>query len=157
MATIKESWRGNVTISRDLANRIWGLLAQECTPCMADECCITKNPAEAIEKCVDELVAALDAPQHQPTAWVVYATSGNVMLWSRNQYEANKCAMDKGLTVTPLYAHPAPSLEKLVGLWFDEWELILPPDARESYRNDLLASVEDALGVNGLDGGQKNG
>lgn len=33
---------------------------------------------------------------------------------------------------------------KLVSMWFDEWELILPPDARDSFRNDLLPSVRNA-------------
>jgi hypothetical protein len=36
------------------------------------------------------------------------------------------------------------SAAKLCGLWFDEWELILPPDARESFRNELLSSVKAA-------------
>jgi hypothetical protein len=29
----------------------------------------------------------------------------------------------------------------LLAQWFAEWELILPPDARESFRNDLMPSV----------------
>ncbi len=34
-----------------------------------------------------------------------------------------------------------PDTAKLVSLWFDEWELILPPEARESFRNDLMPSI----------------
>jgi hypothetical protein len=52
---------GNVTIPRRLAYRIWGLLAQECSPCASEECWITKNPEQAIDDCVKQLCAALDA------------------------------------------------------------------------------------------------
>lgn len=34
-----------------------------------------------------------------------------------------------------------PEAAKLCQMWFDEWELILPPDARASYRDDLLPGV----------------
>jgi hypothetical protein len=51
---------GNVTIPRRLAYRIWGLLAQECSPCASEECQITRNPAAAIDECCKELSAALE-------------------------------------------------------------------------------------------------
>jgi hypothetical protein len=56
---------GNVTITRRLAYRIWGLLAQECSPCASEECQITRNPAQAIDQCCTELSAALLPPPPQ--------------------------------------------------------------------------------------------
>lgn len=39
-----------------------------------------------------------------PVVWAVFATNGNIRLWTRDGVEAYKFAISKGLKASPLYA-----------------------------------------------------
>lgn len=55
---------------------------------------------------------AAQAPQPEPAAvpvaWAIFTPDGNARLWGTLQPHVQKAADAEGLTVTPLYAHPAP-------------------------------------------------
>lgn len=57
-----------VSVPRKLAERIVGLLAQECAPCADPACRITDNPEKAITECREQLWATLSASPTPPAS-----------------------------------------------------------------------------------------
>lgn len=52
-------------------------------------------------------IAAAEPPLEcgvMPVAWAVFATNGNIRLWTRDGVEAYKFAISEGLKASPLYA-----------------------------------------------------
>lgn len=52
-------------------------------------------------------------PEQEPVAWGVFASNGNVRLWSQDREAVRAFAERKGLPLAPLYAAPQPQRKPL--------------------------------------------